>query len=228
MSTSAEADLGIMAVAPQNAAIKEVKGLYGFKAEGEATAAVTGVEVLESSALKTLAGIERSTGVALADLEEAYAIQKFKEAVKGRPAPAGSRVFDRLTKGEQSQVRLEIIESSMPAEAKSPTLSGKWGKIGKCLLIVGVAISIYKIATAEDKLKQASREAVGFAGGLAAGAAVGAVVSDLAPPAAPIIIPLSALIGAILGALGADYVFEWIDQLTLDDDEWWREYNASK
>jgi hypothetical protein len=226
MSVYAESDLGIMSVAPKGAPIKEVKGLYGFKVEGEATVTVK-VEVIESSTLKAMSAVEKSTGVALADLEDAYAIKMFEKALKDRAPPpgAGPRVFDRLSKGEQNQVRLEIVESSTPVEAKLPASAGKWGKIGKCLMIAGVTISIYNVAVADDKLKQASREVVGFGGGMMAGAATGATVSELAPTAAPIIIALSALLGGILGALGADYVFEWAEQLIQGEDEWWREYN---
>ena len=101
-----------------------------------------------------------------------------------------------------------------------PATSGKWGKIGKCLMVVSIGISIYKIATAEEKLKQASREVTGFGSGMAAGAAFGTAVSTVAPEASPVIIGLSSFIGGILGALGADYVFDWVESLGTQEEEY--------
>ena len=221
MAASAESDLGVMAVAPASAAIQEVKGLYGFKVEGEATANVPKVEVFRSSEIKALAEIEKAAGKTLAELEEQMAIKLFRDAVKDRPAPAGStRVFDKLTKGEQGKVRLEIVEASMPQEAALPRTPSRWGKIGKCLMVVSIAISVYRVTQADDKLKQAAREVVGFGSGMAAGAGVGVALSEAAPNAAPILITLGALIGGILGAMGADYVFEWADSLMTTEEEY--------
>jgi hypothetical protein len=219
MSTSAESDLGIMAVAPEGSAIREVKGLYGFKVEGEASATVRAAQVVESTYVKSLAAAEQAAGKALAELEEIYAVKRYAEAIKGRSdGMPGVRAFDRLTKGEQAQVRLDIIESiraQTPNPRPTPPAPGKWAKIGKCLLVISIGISIYKVATAEDKLKQAAREAVGFAGGAAAGLAVGTAVSAYAPQASPLIIGASVFVGGLLGALGADFVFDWADNLRI-------------
>ena len=219
MAASAESDMGILAVAAKDAAIREVKGLYGFKVEGAATTTIATSSVVESTYVRSLIAAERAAGKTLAQLEELVAARRFSEVVatrsRGQP---GVRVFDRLTQSEKAEVMLEIVETVHPSKAPPPPPAvGRWAKIGRCLVVVSIGIAVYRVATAEDTLKQASRETVGFGGGVAGGMAAGATVSAFAPEAAPLIIGLSALVGGILGALGADFVFEWADGLSAPD-----------
>ncbi len=217
MAQSSESDLGIMAIAAEGANIREVKGLYGFRVEGEAKVTID-VSVVESTYVKALKTAEEAAGVTLTELEEAYAFKLFADTLKGRPAPKpGMRAFERLTATEKARVRLEIIEAASPSASPQPVVSTKWGKIGRCLLVISIGISIYKVVVAEEKLKQASREAVGFAGGAGAGFAAGSTVSALAPEAAPLVIGAAVVIGGLLGAMGADFVFEWVDQMTTEE-----------
>jgi hypothetical protein len=220
MAVTSESDMGALLVAPAGAPITEVKGLYGFKVEGEGIGPIVAAQTYESSAYQALVGAGNAAGKSVAQLEEQFAIQKFGDALKSRPAAPGGRLFDRLTKGEQGQVRIEIIESTMPNSTRGLKPLGKWGKIGRCLLVVSIAISIYKVLSAEDKLKQGAREAIGFAGGAAGGAALGAVASEFAPPAAPFLVPLATIIGGILGAMGADFVFEWVENLMTVEEQY--------
>lgn len=213
MSQSSMSDLAIMAVAAENAPIREVKGLYGFKVEGAATETVR-VQVIESGYARSLAEAQRAAGKTLTELEELFAARRFGESLRTRPGGAEKRLFERLTPTEQAQVRLDIADSVNPnrATGKPPT-AGRWAKIGRGLLVVAIGISIYKVATAEDKMKQTAREAIGFAGGAAGGFAAGSALSSYAPNLSPIIIGLTTFVGGLLGALGADYVFEWVDSL---------------
>ncbi|MEZ5803193.1 MAG: hypothetical protein R3E51_07065 [Rhizobiaceae bacterium] len=213
MSQSSMSDLAVMGVAAESAPIREVKGLYGFKVEGAATETIR-VQVIESGYARSLAEAQRAAGKTLTELEETFAARRFGEALRTRPGGAGKRLFERLAPTEQAQVRLDIVDSVNPNRATAkPPAAGRWAKIGRGLLVVAIAVSIYKVATAEDRMKQAAREAIGFAGGAAGGFVAGSALSSYAPNLSPIIIGLTTFVGGLLGALGADFVFEWLDSL---------------
>jgi hypothetical protein len=140
----------------------------------------------------------KAKGKTLPELMEYYAQKNFK------------RPFSSLAKGDQDAVYLAIVESSGRANSGVSASAARWGRMGRGLLVISLAISIYTISTSDNVWRTTAREGVGFAGGLAAGAGAGAAAGWVTGPGYPITVGISAFLGGIAGALGADYLFDEI------------------
>ena len=155
----------------------------------------------------------KKEGRALPELEAKYAAKKF------------SKTFEALSENEKNQVYLEIIEASGRDDIATTALVMKLGKLGRGLLVISLAIVIYNVATAEDKMKAVTREAVGLGGSVGGGVVGGALAGGgatlaggwAAGPGYPIVVGIGVFAGGIAGAFGADFLFDWMN--SSDDDE---------
>ncbi len=145
----------------------------------------------------SIAKFLKKEGKTLYELESKYAVQLFDNG------------FDRLNLEQRNEVWRLIVRKSGEARA-SASGGAKWlGRAGKGLFVLTVAISIYHIATAEDKIRATANEGVAVGGGIAGASALGA--AGLAcGPAAIACVPIGIFVGGILGALGADWAFDKI------------------
>lgn len=136
-------------------------------------------------------------GRTMADLTEKYATDLFKKP------------FVALSEVQRSGVFAEIISAAGRPDLRVAALGKMAGKMGKRLLLVSLAIAVYEINDAEDKVRETARQgalaAAGIAGGSAAGA--GAVAVGVCAATAPVCVSVAALIGAILFSVGADLTF---------------------
>jgi hypothetical protein len=160
--------------------------------------------IMEATRLKTsdigraVAEAEKGTGKTLEELLAKYANEKFQ------------RPFRALSKVEQDAVYGEIVAASGRASPKFMAKAARWGKAGKGLLILSLAIAVYNVATADDKLDAAGKEAAGMGGGFLGGAAAGAVAGLACGPGAPVCVTIFVFVGGALGALGADIAYDHI------------------
>jgi hypothetical protein len=147
----------------------------------------------------------KKTGKTLPKLESRYALEKFNKA------------FEALSQTERNQVWLEIVASSGRPKAEVTMMVRRMGYAGRALLVMTIAVSVYNVATADDKPTAVAHEATtlggGILGGAAGGAAAGAVAGVLCGPGAPLCEPVTVtvgvFVGGVLGALGADYSFKF-------------------
>lgn len=140
----------------------------------------------------------KAKGLGLGRLQEHYAQKLFKKS------------FEKLTKAEAERVFLAIVESSGRASPKVSSRVATLGRLGRGLLVVTVAISVYRVATSEDKMEAAGREGAGLGGGILGGAAGGAVAGLACGPGAPVCVTIGVFVGGVLGALGGDYAYDWL------------------
>lgn len=82
--------------------------------------------------------------------------------------------------------------------------------LGRGFLFVTLAVAVYNIVTAEDKVEATAREGVILGGGFVGGAAGGAVAGLACGPGAIICVTVGVFVGGALGAMGADLSFGWI------------------
>ena len=113
--------------------------------------------------------------------------------------------FHKLTPTQQNTIYAEIVKS---AGKDSPGVSATMGKLsraGRGLVVLSIAISVYSIATADDKVDASKRElavtGVGIMGGIAGGALAGLACG----PAAPVCVTVGAFAGGALAAFGVDF-----------------------
>ena len=75
-----------------------------------------------------------------------------------------------------------------------------------------MGITVYNIATAEDKVKATAREGAVLSGGFAGGAD-GDTLAELAcGPGAPVCVTLGVFIGGALVTIGSDIAFGWFSK----------------
>lgn len=146
---------------------------------------------------RAIAEFVKREGLTLESLMEKYATRTF-----------GTN-FHNLTGPQQDQVFLEIVRAAGRDNPRITAISSQLGRAGTALLIIGIGISIYNVATAEDKLDAAGREGFGLAGGWLGGAAGGAAAGLICGPGAPICSGIGIIVGGIIGAYGGTSLWDW-------------------
>jgi len=114
------------------------------------------------------------------------------------------REASTLSAAEANRVYLAIAES---AGRPNPTFMKAVPYLktaGRTAVVLTTAVSVYNVATAQDKVETARREGLGIAGGFVGGAAGGAVAGLLCGPGSPICSGIGIFVGGVAGALGVD------------------------
>jgi hypothetical protein len=137
---------------------------------------------------------KKETGKTLAELLEIYAGEKFKLP------------FDQLNVPQQNKVYLEIVQSGGRARAKVNVLARNLSRLGRGLIFVTIAISVYNIADSEDKLRTTAKEGATLGGGILGSAAAGLACG----PGAPVCVTIGVFVGGALGAYGTSITFDWL------------------
>ncbi|RKI05830.1 hypothetical protein D7Y15_32450 [Corallococcus sp. AB030] len=134
----------------------------------------------------------KGKGIAFEKLLEKYSQQRFKQA------------FSKLGKTQQNTVLLEIVESAGRANPKVSAGVRRVGAAGRALWVLSIGVAIYNVATAQNKVDAAGREATSLGGGFAGGAASGALAGIWF---GPIGVAVGIAIGGTVGALVADELY---------------------
>ncbi len=144
-----------------------------------------------------LARFMKKEGKSLQQLEFKYAQELYKAD------------FSRLNSEQRGNVWRKIVAKSGEPQIRASN-SAKWfGRAGRGLFFLTVAISVYHIAKAEDKVRATANEATAIGGGLAGASALGAAGMTCGP-AAIVCVPLGIFLGGVAGAVGADWAFDKI------------------
>jgi hypothetical protein len=147
---------------------------------------------------RAISEAEKATGKTMLELMEYYA------------AKLHGKEFSNLSAAEQDTVFLEIVRASGRPNPKWTATAARFGKVGKGLLVVTIAISVYTIATSDrpgrEAAKQGTTVGVGFLGSMAGGAAAGFACG----PGAPVCVAVGVFIGGMAFAVGADLTFDWL------------------
>lgn len=117
------------------------------------------------------------------------------------------RLFSSLSRAEQNAVYAEIVRASGRSSSAATSLMARWGKVGRGLIVLSVAISVYNVAVAEDPKREAVKEiavtGAGIGGAVLGGAAAGLVCG----PGAPLCSGVLAFAAGALAAFGASSFF---------------------
>jgi len=110
--------------------------------------------------------------------------------------------FDQLSTRERNVIYKEIVESSGRSRPRITAVMRRLGPAGRGLLILSVAVSVYNIATAENKVQATAREVTVVGAGIGGGVAGGAAAGLLCGPGAPVCVTIGAFVGGALAAFG--------------------------
>ncbi|GAC1327302.1 MAG: hypothetical protein NVS3B11_05400 [Collimonas sp.] len=181
----------------------KVKNRQISTAEGAKIAQLMRNEILDLSRLRSssigraYAMSIKKGGRSMADLTEKYSMALFKKP------------FGALSEVRQSGVYAEIINAAGRPDLRVAALAKMVGKMGKRLLLVSLAIAVYEINEAEDKVRETTRQGTLATAGIVGGSAVGAgaIAAGACAATAPVCVSVAALIGAILFSAGANFTF---------------------
>ncbi len=119
--------------------------------------------------------------------------------------------FSSLTsQAQKDAVYLDVVVAAGRDNKGISGITPYLGKFGKVLLVVSIAISVYNVATAEDKVNAAGREGSGLLGGFLGGAAGGAVAGLFCGPGAPVCSAIGIFVGGAAGAFVASGGYDWL------------------
>ncbi len=120
------------------------------------------------------------------------------------------RLFATLTQEEKNLVFFDVIVGAGKDRKAVSGIAPYLGKFGKVCLVASIAISVYNVATAEDKVNAAGREGSSILGGIAGGAAGGAAAGLLCGPGAPVCSAIGIFVGGAVGAFVASGGYDWL------------------
>lgn len=115
--------------------------------------------------------------------------------------------FHTLSAAQQNSVYAAIVDSAGKSNPRVSSAFTRLGRAGRGLLFLSVGLSVYNVATADDKLEAAGHELAVTGGGIAGGVAGGAVAGLACGPGAPVCVTVGAFVGGALAAFGIDYFF---------------------
>lgn len=115
--------------------------------------------------------------------------------------------FARLAPSQQNAVYAEIVKSAGKSNPKFTSWMRQFGTAGRGLLVLSLAVSIYQIATAEDRLVAARREVAVTGAGIGGGIAGGALAGLACGPGAPVCVTAGAFVGGVLAACGVSLLW---------------------
>jgi len=139
----------------------------------------------------------KEEGVSLPALFERYARRAY------------GRGFKDLATAERSAVCVKIAQRAGVTNPSVNTASRLAPKVGKVMMAVTIAIALYQVASAEDKVAEGVKQGAGLVGFLA-GAKVGAVVgAAVCGPGAPACAVIGGIAGGIIGSLAAESAAEY-------------------
>ncbi|NML15568.1 hypothetical protein HHL10_11370 [Azohydromonas sp. G-1-1-14] len=117
--------------------------------------------------------------------------------------------FTRLSLAQRHQVYAAIVESAGKSNPRITARMRTVSRAGRGLLVLSLALSVYTVATAEDKAAAVVHEGAITGAGIAGGLAGGALAGLACGPGAPVCVTVGAFIGGATAALGVD--FFWSD-----------------
>ena len=155
-------------------------------------------EIMDAARLKTsrlgLAKAKqlKTKGLVLDDLIKKYSTRKF------------SKPFEQLTKGQQDEVLMAIVESAGRANPKVHLRVKRIGAAARGLWVISFAVAAYNIGSAENKIDAVGKEGASVAGGIAGSMAAGAAAGIWFGPVG---VAVGMAIGGTLGAVMADRTY---------------------
>lgn len=116
-------------------------------------------------------------------------------------------IFDQLTPAQKNSVYGEIVRSSGQSNPRVSATMRRLSYAGRGLVVLSIALSVYTVATAEDKVDAAGRELAVSGAGIGGGIAGGALAGLACGPGAPVCVTVGAFVGGALAAFGVSMMW---------------------
>lgn len=126
---------------------------------------------------------------------------------KGQQLYGKNAVFSRLSSGQQNKVYAEIVKSAGKSNPRITIAMRKLSHAGRGLIVVSIALSVYTVATADNKMNAAGRELAVTGAGIGGGITGGALAGLACGPGAPVCVTAGAFVGGVLAAFGVSFIW---------------------
>lgn len=113
--------------------------------------------------------------------------------------------FNLLSQTQKNQVYASIVESAGRSNPQVNLRMLKLSRLGKGLVVLSIAVSLYEIYASDDKVKETGRQLAINSAGIAGGAAGGMVAGLICGPGAPVCVLIGGFIGGALAAWEMGY-----------------------
>lgn len=117
--------------------------------------------------------------------------------------------FEGLTAAERDSVFAEIVASAGRGRPSVNASVRLMSRAGRGRLIFSLAVPVYTVATAKDKVDAAKHEGAATLAGIRGGIAGGAAAGLVCEPGAPVCVTIGAFVGGAMAAFGVDYFHLW-------------------
>jgi len=113
--------------------------------------------------------------------------------------------FNTLSEANRNKVYAEVVSSSGKSRPSVTASMKRLSRAGRALIVISLAVSVYNIAQADDKVDALKREGAVTGGGIVGGMAGGALAGLACGPGAPVCVAVGAFVGGALVAFGVDF-----------------------
>ena len=110
--------------------------------------------------------------------------------------------FNNLPSSSKEAVYAEVVKSAGKSDPVMTNRIQRLAPAARGLVVLSIAVAVYNIAVAEDKMSAAGREVVIAGAGVGGGFAGGAVAGLACGPGAPVCVTIGAFVGGALSAFG--------------------------
>lgn len=108
--------------------------------------------------------------------------------------------FNNLSEVQKNQIYASIVESAGKSNPQVNMKMMQLSRIGRGLIVLSIAISVYEIYTADDKVSETGRQIAITGAGIAGAAASGAMAGLICGPGAPVCVLIGGFVGGALAA----------------------------
>lgn len=115
--------------------------------------------------------------------------------------------FNRLTAAQQNAVYGEIVKSAGKSNPMVTQRMRMLSRAGRGLIVFSIAVSVYTIANADNKVAAAGKEMAITSAGIGGGVAGGALAGLACGPGAPACVVVGAFVGGALAAIGIEFLW---------------------
>jgi hypothetical protein len=110
--------------------------------------------------------------------------------------------FATLSAAQKNTVYAEVVSAAGKSRPEVTAMMRRLSHAGRGLLFLSLALSVYTIASAEDKAQAAAKELAITGAGIGGGMAAGALAGLVCGPGAPVCVTVGAFAGGALAAFG--------------------------
>lgn len=106
--------------------------------------------------------------------------------------------FNSLSEVQKNQIYAGIVESAGKSNPQVNMKMMQLSRLGKGLVVLSIAISVYEIYTADNKVSESGRQIAINSAGIAGAAAGGAMAGLMCGPGAPVCVLIGGFVGGAL------------------------------